>query len=373
MGNQPQYDWPDVFYRCVNLVDLKVCKPTYKDLSDELRIPRTTLVSGLKEFGIDSAKDLRRIVQIHKGSNQAKAREAVVTFTDKLDAEDVDWREFVDLAKTNQEFRERTDPWQKFATIHIDTELPIALMHTSDWHLGARYTDHEQWAEDIEFVLATPRLYMVDLGDDRENMRNFKALSSILEQVLTPRQQALMMRSVVEELTHNQKLLAKVAGNHDAEFDERIFGEALQSYLHKKMTAPKFSNRGLLKLYVGEILYTVLLFHKSRFKSFLRRTHGAMREHQLSVPADIVAGGHDHEPGMEHLYHYTLAQEAGLGFGGSTFFIKTGTYSASKYGWKYYHNGGFTQNYTMVLFPGEKRIVPFTNPRDAVAFMESFE
>ena len=98
-----------------------------------------------------------------------------------------------------------------------------------------------------------------------------------------------------------------------------------------------------------------------------------MREYQLSYPADVVVGGHDHQPALEHHYHYTLAQEAGMGFGGETLLIKVGTYQDSDFGWRYFHNGGFQPNYTVVFYPDRKKMVPFTNMYDAVAFMKSIE
>lgn len=373
MSAQDKYDWDELFYRICQAVEMEEVLPQWTTIAKHMGIAYSTLRNGLARYaGIENVQDLRNIVQIAKDRNIGAAREAAVKFVDVKEGEDINWREFVDLAKTNQDFEERLSPRQKFATITIETEVPIGIMFTSDWHLGERYTDHDQWARDIEFLLEAPNLYMVDLGDDRQNMRSFKVLARILSQVLSPKQQALMMRSVVEELCRSQKLLAKVAGNHDREFDERIFGEALQKYLYGYMTAPFFNNRGLLKLTVGSTFYTIMLFHKSRFKSFLRRTHGAMREHQLSVPADIVAGGHDHAPGLEHLYHYTLAKEAGLGFGGETLLIKTGTYSDGTYGWKYFHSGGFSQNYTVVLYPHQHKMVAFTNPEDAMQYMAQF-
>ncbi len=367
------HNWEDIFYRLCKLVRIDGVKPTFKGLARELELPYTTLRNGLqKHYNIYNNKDLDRVIDIFFERQVEPIEEAVLTFVDKKEAEDVDWREFVDLAKTTQDLEARTSPRQKWATIKIATKRPVAIMFTSDWHLGEQYSDHDQWAQDIEFVLETPDLFLVDLGDDRQNARSFRNLSTVLSQILSPKQQALMLRSVVQELTKSDKLLAKIGGNHDVEWDERIFGEALQKFLLEHLKAPTFANRGLIKLQVGSTQYTMLLFHKSRFKSFLRRTHGAMREHQLSIPADIVAGGHDHEPGMEHLYNYTLAKDAGLGFGGETLFIKTGTYSESAYGWKYFHSGGFPQNYTVVLFPEGKRMVPFTNPRDAVRFLDTF-
>ena len=102
---------------------------------------------------------------------------------------------------------------------------------------------------------------MIEVGDDRQNMRSFRHLSSVLNQVLSPKHQAHMIRGVVEDLTANDKLLAKVGGNHDEEFDQRIFGEALQGYLLEKMKAPRFKNRGLVYLTVGDpYLYSTWIY-----------------------------------------------------------------------------------------------------------------
>lgn len=365
-----KYDWEMLLYEAWNALETGKCEPTFASLSDFLDVPPSTIRAGFGRYDIGS-DDLHRLGDILELGQLDQARKAAVIFLDKKNSEDVNWREFVDLAETTRDLEERTSDVQRHASMTIDTDRPICVMFTADWHLGDRHTDHATWSKDIQFVLDTPNLYMMDLGDDRQNMRSFFVLSGVLSQVLSPKQQALMLRSVVEELTVNDKLLAKVGGNHDEEFDERIFGQALQSYLLQNMKAPRFRNRGLVKLRVGEQKYHILIFHKSRFKSFLRRTHGAMREHQLSAPADIVAGGHDHEPGMEHLYTYTLAEEAGMGIGGETLFIKTGTYQDSDFGWRYFHNGGFPQNYTVVLFPNKKKMVAFTSPEDAVNYANS--
>lgn len=375
MAAPNEVDWDQILFNAVGVVDELLAaekKITWTALAEPLGLHRSSVKQGFeREFGIlkKDLPDLRNHLHVQQ---MVEAHNAAVVFHDKKQREDVDWREFLDLAETNRELNGRIDDTQKIAEITIETDRPFCLMHTGDWHLGDQYTDHTEWGKDIEFVLETPNLGMIDLGDDRQNMRVFRVLSAVLGQVLSPTQQALMLRSVVKELTRESKLIAKVGGNHDEEFDQSIFGESLQSYLLENMKAPRFRNRGLLKLTVGSELYTVLIFHKSRFKSFLRRAHGAMREHQLSYPADIIAGGHDHSPGMENYWHYNLAREAGMGFGGEVILIKTGTYQDSDYGWKYYHDGGFPINYTVVLFPDRHKKVVFSNPRDAVRYANSF-
>ena len=275
------------------------------------------------------------------------------------------------MAITGQEINEKLRDDQRIGEVLIKSNKPIGLVHTGDWHLGDGTTDYHAWKKDMEFILSEPSLFMAEYGDTYQNMRVFKTLSAVFSQVLTPTQQAFMMMSIIDELTDKHKLVAKLDGNHDAEFDERIFGEALQKYLLTKMSAPRFKNRGLLKLTVGDQLYTILMFHKSRFRSFMRTTHGNYREYQLSYPADIVAGAHDHVPGFESMDHYTLARQADMPFGGESWLIKVGTYQDSDFGWKYFHNGG-TGNPTTVLFPNEHKIVPFRNPIDAVRYMSTF-
>ena len=142
-----------------------------------------------------------------------------------------------------------------------------------------------------------------------------------------------------------------VEGNHE-DFDERVFGEALTSYIYRHSTAPRFPNRGLLKLGVTcggvEYRFPTLLFHKSRYRSFLNALHGAKREYQLSFPGRIVAGAHDHKPGIEYYWHNSLMRKAGYGLGGRTILIKAGTFNQGKFGWRFW--GGDPPVMPCVLF-----------------------
>jgi hypothetical protein len=119
---------------------------------------------------------------------------------------------------------------------------------------------------------------------------------------------------------------------------------------------------------VGEAEYEMLLFHKSRFRSFLTPTHGARRELMLSLPsADIVAGGHDHQPGLE-VFWYNMLKDSH-----PTILVKVGTYSDSVYGWRYFHNGGFPINPAVVLYPKQRKMLPFVSPMDAIEFVEAIK
>ena len=288
-------------------------------------------------------------------------------FDDKKIQEDVNWREIIDNAVAVQEVDEKTGITQRTATIKLPVKKPVAITFSGDWHLGCSTVDYDTWKNDIEYIIDTKNLYLFVLGDVIQNMRAFKSLIGVLSQVIPVNQQPLIIKSLADELKH--KTLGWVTGNHDYEFDERIFGQAALNYIMNNIGCPLFPNKGLVKLYVGETLYTILVFHKSRFKSFLRETHGNMREQQLTYPADIIAGAHDHAPGYEMRPYYMMAQEAGMGFGGLSYLIKVGTYQDNDYGYKYFHNGGFPLNPTVVLFPNTKKMEIFTCPQDAMSYI----
>ena len=323
-----------------------------------------------KESGEAARSEYRRAKNDEK-VDEIEGDEAIIEFFHQ-EGKIPDWREFAEKAQEAADIKKQIDPLIKATNMSITTKKPIGIVFSGDWHLGDASVSHKAWMQDIETVLDHPRLFLADLGDDRQNVRAFKDLSAVLGQVLSPKEQGLMVRGLVDELTSKNKLLCKVDGNHDVEFDERIFGEAIQSYLLQNMKAPRFRNKGLMFLEVGDETYAIYVFHKTRFRSIYRAAHGAWREWQFGYPADIVAGGHDHQPAFEMLPNYTMARDVGKSFGGLTFLVKCGTYQDSKYGWKYFHNGGRPEAIVVILWPDEHRMQAFLSIQDAVKFLDTF-
>lgn len=291
-----------------------------------------------------------------------------VLFEDTKVAEKVNWRDILAHAIDGNVLNDKLEYRQREAHVTIKTDKPIIVVYTADWQLGDGATDHALWYRDIRKIMDTDGVYMIDLGDSYQNMRSFRVLAAVLNQVLSPPQQASLMKDLVDELSDKGKLLAKIGGNHDEEFDFRIFGQALQQYLYDKSKAPMFPNRGILHLKVGKEKYTNLLFHKSRFKSFIRPAHGAFREWQMSYPAEVVAGAHDHQPALEIFWAY--AQLPGDGVGKEVFLLKTGTYQDSEFGWRYWGQGAIPIMPVVVYFPHEHKKVPFMNLDDAIKFTQ---
>lgn len=352
-------------------------KPSFVYLARHFDVPRTTLEGAFMREGI-LTETLRAwaVGEVDDGPPTPSSydTEAILEFNNVKKSDKDDWRKIIQVAQDVQELDESYSDVSRISDVRINVDSPaVAIQFSSDWHLGDMATNHEQWSRDMRYILDTPELFMIDMGDDRQNMRNFRNLGSVLGQAISPKLQARMLRGVVNELTEKEKLLAKVDGNHDVEFDERIFGESLQAYLLERMKAPRFRNRGILRVHFGDQLYYILMFHKSRFRSFLRGAHGNFREYQLSAPADIVAGGHDHSPALEWISHYTFAKQAGMDIGGGAWLIKTGTYQDSDFGFKYFHNGGYQMCFTAVLWRDQKYIQVMNDPRHAISLIRSLK
>lgn len=294
-----------------------------------------------------------------------------IVFHNSKKPEKIDWRELAKLATEVQSVNNRLEDTQEYAEISIETTRPVILMFTGDWHLGAAGTNHAGWAAQMETVLSTDGLYMINLGDYQQNAGSFRVLSVALSQILSPRQQATMFKGIIDELTEKNKLLASIIGNHD-EFEERVLGQRLQYYLLERMKCPQFPNRGLVRLFVGDAEYSLLLLHKPKYFSSVNDTHGLIREYERDYPADVVAGGHNHKPAYQLLYRNTRAKKSGYDFGGPALLLAVGTWQEkSKFGYKHFHDGGLPISWYVVFDPSEKRFSPpFESLDDALLFRE---
>ena len=287
-------------------------------------------------------------------------------FLDKKEGEIPDFRDYLKAAIANQELTDRASNKQRIATVKIPS--PSLILYGADWHLGNIACDYGAWKDHIKLVMGTPGVYIVTAGDLIENMRSFRSLEAVLSQALTPPQQAIMLEGIVIELCQKGKLLASITGGHDDHFDERIFGQSLQAYIHRRSNAPLFANRGLVFVHVGNREYSHLLLHQVRYNSFLNALHGVKREYQLSYPANVIVGAHNHQPGIEYYWHYQTADALKKGFGGLTVLMKVGTFATTEYGWRFW-GGGMEPIMPCIVF-SETEMVAFPYLKQGIRYLQ---
>jgi len=334
----------------------------YDLLRDPEKPGRATVVRRFGSF--EAAKKLA----LPDGGTVANVPHIPPVFIDKKEGR-LDWREMIRAAITQQDIIRRNSWSQDACKVEVPTSDPIAVAYTSDEHLGSIATDYTAWLDDIDFLLNTPGLYAVSAGDMIENQRAFKTVSAVINQIIPPDLQEEIVREITLELFVKNKLLAAGAGNHDTEFCERLYGKSNVEKIISRLV-PFFNGKGAMELTVGNQKYTHLIIHKTRFNSFLNALHGAKREYQLTLPADVVVTAHTHKPAFEMYYQYEMASEIGMGIGPYSLLIKTGTYKTEDAYSKRYWTKGVIGTPTVVYMPDRREMTVFRTAREAVTYME---
>ena len=283
-----------------------------------------------------------------------------------------DLREWMEFAKTYSEQKKKMDISQEVATVKIDTDKPVSVCWSSDWHLGSSAVDYHAFDANMRYLLEQPDLYMGVVGDTIENIVKFRNMLPVGQQIMNKGEQHEFLSAILDEVLH--KMVCYSWGNHDIEFDERTIGVSfVREILKQKKRIPFFNGKGLLRLQVGDQTYTHLIMHYGRFNSTLHPLHSAKRGYELDYPADVVVTAHTHQPAHEEAFRYDMARRAGDDFGGPVIFIRCGTYktgSSDMYSNRLF-GLGILGIPTVVYYPDKKKAVPFRVAEDAVKFAKA--
>jgi len=273
---------------------------------------------------------------------------------------DFDWRKALQVMKDVKDINAVASTSQTELHTVIETDKPIALCFTSDWHLGSLATNYEAWLAHINYILETPNLYMASVGDLIEDSKSFFSLAAVLSQAISPKMQGKVLGKILQELSENKKIVAGWWGNHDQDRDNKLMGQSLVEDQFGRTGIPYFNGIGELHLTVGEVEYSIVGTHKSRFNSMLNIHHGTQALHKMQYPnSDIVVSAHTHSPGV--------AQE--VRYGREVLFVKTGSHKRDDTFTKQYFPLGEIGIPTVVLDPHRKEMIPFWNPVFAVRYI----
>ena len=282
-----EYNWPELLKEAQQVIHSDP-QTSWRKLARELGVPKTTLRDGfMRHLGIEDVEHIP-LGRVEKMEQQPPV------FEDKRVTKKPTWRELVKVAQVTQAAEEQLDNTQRIANIGIEVNRPIAIMFTGDWHLGDLAINYQQWVADIEYLLDTPDLYVCAMGDDIQNMRAFKTLSAVLGQALSPKLQGAMLKSVIDELTEKNKLLAKILGNHDCLDEEtEIFCDdgwiKYDQIIPEKSTALTFNDGKVLRETVSAVHiydYTGDMYHtQSRLVDIMvSPNHRILSKAQLANP-----------------------------------------------------------------------------------------
>jgi len=283
-----------------------------------------------------------------------------VTFEDKREPptdEDVD--RFLAVMREAQSEYDRLDTRQTTATIIIDTDLPIGLNLTGDWHTGHIGTDYGALDYHTGLMATVDGFKNAVLGDMKDNYISSGPRGGQHEAQFKPGTQDLVAMRYARKIGHNTLWILE--GCHD-HWDVQQGHESFVATIAKEVDAVNLWHGGLVRLRVGNITYTIATRHKYWGESKLNSTNTQRNLFRDLGNPDIVAVGHKHYPDV---HHTTKANKQPI-------FIRCGAYKVREdYGQRLGGYSAIPAVPTVILYPDQKKMVPFMEIEDAAKWLES--
>lgn len=280
----------------------------------------------------------------------------LVEFLDKRTGR-VDLDGAYDAIEAMQSLIETASSGQSECRVRIATDEPVVVWFHSDQHIGSGAVDYATLRRDQRLLLETPHVYLAVCGDEIDNFHGFRAISAILGQVVPPKFQKQMLIEYYRRLVAAAKVLWRTHGNHGEDFDDRVFGGALDAY---NELLPFLRDDGRVTLEVGDQEYLIHAQHKFKGQSMYNRTHGAMRSARFAwQDAEVLVDGHTHDGPAIHQDHLN---------GRPRVYIKLGTYKTNDVYSKRHFGLSEAVFPCVVFFADRHHIVPFERVEDAITY-----
>lgn len=284
------------------------------------------------------------------------------------------WEEVYEVAERLADLTNKAQPTITSALVRIPSNKPIALMNTSDWHLGSRFMAYRTFRSVLELSLSIPRLYWGVFGDEMDNFP-LEWLPPAVMQVITPSTQRKIVHGIIDKLIEKKKLLFSFWSNHPA-FTEKRIGENLMEPIYEGRV-PYFHGKGVIRLSVGKDEeaaeeYVIYGAHKFKGHSIYNPTHPQMRALLWEVPsADFVIMGDKHQYAYSEIPHHDMSYLAGLHSNRTAHLLQIGT---AKNGPDHYTIRGWSNGMfewpIFVLYPGEHKIKRVYDFEDLEHFLD---
>jgi len=258
---------------------------------------------------------------------------------------------------------------QRYATIRIASDVPIAICISSDWHISSEGTDMDALHEMARFVAKTPGMYALGGGDMTDN-----AIKHRGGNIHGVRDESRALDLTVALFLG--KLLGLVSGNHD-DWTKMIAGCDMLQLMTKRHRIHYAPDEMLWTVEIvsphdPEIVtasYLIATRHQWRRHSNLNPTHACktwLQEQQMNwetIP-DVLAIGHNHVAAIGS------EQYAGR----DVHYLRMGSFQKDS---AYARAKGFADYRptapTVVLPPTrEQRVQCFSDPQDAIQHMRGW-
>ncbi len=283
-----------------------------------------------------------------------------VTFEDKRDATPEDVDDFYNTLKQMNKAVMRLENKQTRASIHIEDDKPIGITFWGDWHLGGKGIDYDQFDRDEELINSTDGLYVIGMGDYKENASALVHQAATHENLAaTDMQDKIVLRKFEQT---KDKHIVTIRGCHD-DWDKRNANKDFVQAICDITGAVNLWHGGIVDLTVGNVEYRLGVRHKYKFESSLNTTNTQRNFMNEYGPCDVIAFGHKHFCELEHTQR--MGQEV--------VYVRSGSYKRyDEFGQKLAGYEGIYGVPVVILFPDKKLLVPYKRLEDGIEALKIF-
>jgi len=241
--------------------------------------------------------------------------------------------------------------------IEIDTDKPIGIVKTADWHLGQWGCDYPSLARDVKTIKKEPGLFCDIGGDGYENIIQPSKMGSSHNQAPISVQRGVFVL-ILKYLSSKIKVLK--TGNHNY-WSTMAVGEDWEHELSKRLKLLYIKHYAKIYWKIGNMVYPELTMHKGRFNSSFNLTHVCKQYQRMYCPdARMVTAEHHHVAAIEQARYNEK----------ECVYIRPGTYGVnSEYARENGFYGAHVCNPTVVMFPNEDKLVGFKDMYDAIDYL----
>ena len=195
-------------------------------------------------------------------------------------------------AQRRLETRADTEDSYDYAKIEFNSDRPVCVGITGDWHLGATI-DTEMLKRDVGLIAEHPLVAGAFFTGDLTDSAFFNPAQD--EDMLSYEEQRAWMTSILDYIG-KERVLAMWKGNHDHKWESKN-GTSKYTGLSNKYDCPVFYGNAFVDLNVNDVNYKLLGSHRLRGNSIYNNAHPAIRGHREVQGLDLTFAGHIHKRG----------------------------------------------------------------------------
>jgi hypothetical protein len=299
-----------------------------------------------------------RCVKDNLSYNQIKRRTTTITSDYKLPP-DASWEKHIEVIKAMNNLVAIHQQVPTEINIKIDTELPIAIVFSSDWQLGEFGVDYDSFKRDMLAIHNEPGVRVAIGGDAWQNIIQASKIGSSHNQTPVSVQLGLSyltFKMLIEEI------ITIGTGNH-SHWSATLTGEDWLGEAAKRLNLIYTKHGARINLTVGKQQYPYMQRHIGRYNSSFNLTHSNKQEQRVNYPwARFTVFEHLHMAAVEQ-YRYDSRE---------CLAIRTGTYATyDDYAQQWGFYGSHVCNPTVVLFPDRDKLVGFKDMYDAFEYLRA--